>query len=353
MKDQAVSPGVGWRALRLEHFTFVMATGIVSTAIANTGAKTLSLIIFWIALIGYFVLVSGVLAGWVTGVRTVSGELQDATVRTLAFVAAGGVLAAHMVGMGWHTFALVLIIVSAVAWVILQYGALGSVLVTSSGIDSAADAARGRLRMFNGTWFLVVVSTQSLAVSLAAWAKGVDSDLAATLAVLAWGLGVLQLTIIAALVAARLLLAGVAPSDEVAPYWVFLGSGAISILGAAEVLGTAEEQIVLSRPVVGAVAMALWAFVTWMVPLTIALQVWQRLRPGSIRGYRAALWSMVFPIGMYGESSRQLGFVRHTGWLKDLGTWEAWIALAVWAVVMVGLVAAVIGRSGGRPAVPA
>lgn len=349
MTVQVGSPGVGWRALRLEHFTFVMATGIVSTAIANTGAKTLSLIIFWIALIGYFVLISGVLAGLVTGVRTARGELQDATVRTLAFVAAGGVLAAHMVGMGWHTFALVLIIVSAIAWVVLQYGALGVVLVTSSGGESAAGGAGDRLRLFNGTWFLVVVSTQALAVSLAAWAKGVDSDVAATLAVLAWGLGVLQLSIVAALVAARLLLVGVAPGDEVAPYWVFLGSGAISILGAAEVLGTAEEQIVLPRAVVGAVAMALWAFVTWMIPLTIALQVWQRRRPGSIHGYRAALWSMVFPIGMYGESSRQLGFVRHTDWLEEVGTWEAWVALAVWGVVLAGLVVAVIRRFGGRP----
>lgn len=350
MKDRAEGPGIHWSALRLQHFTFVMATGIVSTAIANSGAKTLALIIFWIALIGYFVLAAAVLAGFATGVRTPAGEIRDATVGNLAFVAAGGVLAAHMVGMGWHTFALVLIIVSGVAWVILQYGAFGAVVVASSEAHPAAGASGNGLRLFNGTWFLVVVSTQALAVSLGAWAKGADSDVAATLAVLAWGLGVLQLSILAALVAARLLVVGLRPTDEVAPYWVFLGSGAISILGAAEVLGTAEEQVVMPRAVVGAVAMALWAFVTWMVPLTIGLQVWQRLRPGSIRGYRAALWAMVFPIGMYGESSRQLGFVRGTRWLEDVGTWEAWVALVVWAAVLAGLVASSIRRVSGHPA---
>lgn len=279
-----------WRQLRLEHFTFVMATGIVSTALHNSLvvwpagtvpgeiARLLSVVLFGLALAGYVVLFTGVLAGLAAGITTPRGELAGRSVRTLAVVAAGGVLAARMTPLGWHGLALALIAVSAAAWLVLQYGVLGALVVR-------AGATRGgrSLRLFDGTWFLVVVSTQALAVSLGAWSKATGADLAATFAVLFWGLGVLQLILVAALVSARLLLAGVKPGDEVAPYWVFLGAGAISILGAAEVLGTREEQIVMPPMLVGGVAMALWAFVTWMIPPTVALQVWQRGRAGAIR----------------------------------------------------------------------
>lgn len=333
--------GRAWGDLRPEHFTFVMATGIVSTGLHNTGADALSLILFWIALAGYVVLLAGCVTGLVGRRLTVRSVLIDENVRALAFVAAGGVLAARMTPLGWHGLALAFIVVSGIAWVALQYGVVG-------GLVLRASTGRRDLRIFDGTWFLIVVSTQSLAVSLGAWSVAVDSRAAALLAALAWGLGVLQLIIVASLVSARLLVSGVRARDEVAPYWVFLGSGAISVLGAAEVLRTTDGDELLPRLLVGGVAMALWAFVTWMIPLTIALQVWQRTRTGAIKGYRPALWAMAFPVGMYGEATRELGFVRGTHWLEVLGANESWVAFAVWLVLAVGLAAAVARLAGYR-----
>ncbi|GAA4680384.1 tellurite resistance/C4-dicarboxylate transporter family protein [Gordonia humi] len=344
---RTVGRGV-WSALcglRLEHFTFVMATGIVSTAVANSGADDLARVLFWIGLVGYGVLAVGTVLGLVRRQWSVRAELHDGACSALAFVAAGGVLSAHATSTGSTTLALVLIVVSGVAWFVLQHGVLASLVVRAS----TGDGPRS-LSMFDGTWFLLVVSTQALAVSLGAWSKIVHTDVGATLAVLAWGLGVLQLIVIACLVSARLLVVGVGRDDDVSPYWVFLGSGAITILGAAEVLGAAYDQILLSPELIGGVAMAIWAFVTWMLLPTVALQVWQELRSGSRGRYRAALWSAVFPIGMYGESSRQLGFIRGTSWLDTLGTWEAWVALGAWIAVALGLVSAIGGLvAGGAP----
>lgn len=349
------SPLTVLRGLRLEHLTFTMATGIVSTALHNTVAllphrsgldavvEVLSSALLWLALAGYVVILSGAVAGLAFGTTTIRGELADRGARTLAMVAAGGVLAARMIPLGWHTFALVLIIVSAVAWVVLQYGVFAALVVR------AGDDGPRTLGIVDGTWFLVVVSTQALAVSLGAWSAAVGADLAAAFAALFWGLGLLQLSIVATLVAARLLTFGVRAGEEVAPYWVFLGAGAITILGGAEVLGTREAQLLMPQVLVGGVAMAIWAFVTWMIPQTIALQIWQRTRPDPVRGYRAALWAMVFPIGMYGEATRQLGVMRGTGWLDDLGTGEAWVAFVVWLVVFGGLVASSIRRMTGHP----
>jgi tellurite resistance protein TehA-like permease len=49
------------------------------------------------------------------------------------------------------------------------------------------------------------------------------------------------------------------------------------------------------------------------------------------------MWSIVFPVGMYGVASRELGSALHVSWLVTLGRDEAWAALAVWAVVLVAM----------------
>lgn len=74
----------------------------------------------------------------------------------------------------------------------------------------------------------------------------------------------MQLILIAALMAARLLTAPLRVDDEVAPFWVFMG--AISVLAGVEILGAAADQTLLDDEVVASVSTALWAFPTWLIP---------------------------------------------------------------------------------------
>jgi len=331
----------GLTGARPDQFTYVMATGIVSTAMHNTGADQLSLILFWLAVAGYAGLVVGVLAG--TGPRVLLEQTRTRRFGTLAFTAAGGVLAARLAAMGQTAWALALIIVSTVSWVLLEYTVIPGILLGLTRGETPG------LQRVDGTWFLWVVATQSIAVSSGAYAHETGNAGMATFATICWGIGILQLVIVAVLVGARLLLIPLQPDDEVSPYWVFMGSGAISVLAAAEVLATGTEQAVMSEAVVGAVAMAIWSFGTWLVPMLILLTVWQTMRPGGIRRYRTALWAMVFPIGMYGESTRQLGHIRGTGWLVDVGLAESWVALAVWAVVALAMLVAFARWASAEP----
>lgn len=57
----------------------------------------------------------------------------------------------------------------------------------------------------------------------------------------------LILVVMAVLVAARLIIIGLSADDEVAPYWVFMGAGAISVLAGAEVLGVGAMQRLVSH----------------------------------------------------------------------------------------------------------
>ena len=53
--------------------------------------------------------------------------------------------------------------------------------------------------------------------------------------------------------------------------------------------------------------------------------------------YEPGWWSIVFPVGMYGVASHELGAALHVSWLVTLGRDEAWAALAVWAAVTLAM----------------
>jgi len=55
---------------------------------------------------------------------------------------------------------------------------------------------------------------------------------------------------------------------------------------------------------------------------------------------------MVFPIGMYGLASRELGAALRVPWLVTLGRDEAWLALAVWAAVALAMTLAALPGHG-------
>lgn len=324
-----------WWAVHVHpsQFAFVMATGIVSTALHNAGADRLSLAMLWCAVVGYLVLVSVIAVRWAHPAVAAADLVAD-RFGLFAFTAASGVLGAHFGAMKIDWAAVTLTFVAMISWLIAGYVIVAYVVTHA---DRRGD--QHGLRSVNGTWFLTAVATQSLAVTAAIQAARGHQPGFALLAAMCWGIGLCQLMIIAVLVAARLLTVGLAPSDEVAPYWVFMGSGVISVLAGAELLHIGPEQRWLDPAVIGSMCMVLWSAATWLIPLVIALMVWQARRPGAVTGFRMALWSMVFPIGMYGEASRELGVIRHFPRLARLGSDEAWIAFAIWAVVAVGMLA--------------
>jgi tellurite resistance protein TehA-like permease len=54
--------------------------------------------------------------------------------------------------------------------------------------------------------------------------------------------------------------------------------------------------------------------------------------------YEATLWSIVFPLGMYGVAGHYLGAADHLPLVRRIGETELWLALAVWAVVFAAMV---------------
>lgn len=334
-RDEA---GPGWaawlrvvRGLNPGVFAFVMATAIVSTALNYDNVAALSDALLIVAIVGFVALV--VAAAWRL-LRWPKELLADLVsprgFAFLTFVAAANVVAARLALGTWWWPAAVLLIVGVIGWVILGYGVpLGLI----------ADARRHpTLDQFNGTWFIWVVGTQSVSVACATLIPFGPARLLAVIEAVCWSIGVVLYLLLAGLGLARLLVRPVTARDLVPPYWVFMGAAAITVLAGARLLALPEPPRLLSPALFADASLVLWSFCTWLIPLLLALGVWRHLVRRVPLRYDTALWSVVFPVGMYGVASGQLGRATDTHWLTALGDDEAWVALAVWFAVFVAMV---------------
>ncbi len=336
----------GIRELDPGYFAFVMATGIISAAVSGEGLPWLSGVLLGIAVVAYPVLV--VCYAW----RFVSYRrefLADATEPRTAFayftfVAGTNVLGARLGADGHLGATAGLLIAAALAWVLLSY-LMPVWLVTHHGTRSA-------LAGVNGTWFLWTVGTESIAISAAA--LGGTAGLV-PVAVACWGAGVLLYVLISALVLAALLQFPVEEAGLTPAYWVFMGATAISVRAGALLLELPATTLLTAvRPVVAGLSVVLWAFGTWLVPLLAGLGLWRhRLHHAPFR-YHPAVWSMVFPLGMYSVAGRALGTVLRVPWLVSMSAIVTWIAFAVWVLVSAGMLGSFLGlpRGGAGRSVP-
>ena len=334
---------------KLSQFNFVLGTGTTSTALHNVGAYALSDVLFVLAIGGYCALTACVAVRWARDPRVVLADVRESWFGGFAFPAGAGVIAARSTLLDVEWPALTFTAVAAVTWVLLVYCAIAAGVGDDARRHSAmtdADAETGPagrpwrpdgLMRVDGSWFVLVVSSQSVAVAAGATAAAFHHPRLAELAAICWSVGVVQLAAMIALGAARLLLAPLRSVDDVAPFWVFMGACMISVLGGSEVLAAAGQQSFVDDAVLTSVCAVLWSFGSWLVPLLIVMMLWDWRREDTYSGFRTSLWSMVFPIGMWGEASRELGEVRRIDWLIELGTAEAWVVFTVWCAVFAGM----------------
>jgi len=57
-----------------------------------------------------------------------------------------------------------------------------------------------------------------------------------------------------------------------------------------------------------------------------------------------ALWSVVFPLGMYSVATLSFSKVAHLSFMEPLSRFMLWVALAAWVAVAAAFVARIRGR---------
>ncbi|WP_035719570.1 tellurite resistance/C4-dicarboxylate transporter family protein [Gordonia shandongensis] len=317
------------RALDPGSFSSVMATGIVSIAASLHRWHALSVGLLWLSVGLYGVLVVAQPVRAVLYPDAVAADMRVArkVFGMFTFVAATGVIGARVILDGHIAAAVVLLAVTAGSWVVSAYALPLRAFTARSGEPVLARV--------DGTWFLWVVATQSVAV-LAAQVQArvlTGSDALALLAVFCWAVGVFLYMAVALLVATRLVIHRVTPADLNGAYWVAMGATAITVVAGASIAAMVDANLLrVVGSTVEAVSVFFWAFGTWLVPPLVFAGYWRHVHHRVPFRYELSLWAIVFPLGMYGVGSMQLGKVNDLPLLEQIARIEIWLALIAWSL---------------------
>ncbi len=328
------------------YFALVMATGIIAVGAALEDLQWLADVLYAAAAAAYVVLVVLTIVRLALhGGRLVDDLTSHAKGFTfLTIVAATNVLgSASAVVHGWWDLAWVLWWVGVGLWPVLLYSALIAVVVRSP--------KPGLGRGIGGTWFLLTVSSESIAVLGALLLPRHPSDGLAFACLALFLLGIVLYLIVMTLVFQRWTLQDLEPNEADPPAWIAAGAVAITVLAGANLMTAASgsDRLERLRPVVEALVMLAWATATFWFPLMVAIGVWRHVVRRVPLRYHPAYWSLVFPLGMYGVATYRMLAATGLDGLDALPTLTLGVALVAWTAAAVGLAAqAVRGLPGAR-----
>jgi tellurite resistance protein TehA-like permease len=315
------------------YFALVMATGIVAIAADQQDITLLAETLYVITAVAYVVL--AVLLA-LRMVRFWSNFAADVTNHAKGFaflttVAASNVLAsASIIVHGWWDLAWALWWVSLVLWVAFIYTTLIAVVV-----DRDKPGLQGGI---NGSWFLLTVSTQSIAVVAGLFLTRTDSDALAFTAIAAFTLGIVLYLIVMTMVFLRWTFQPLDPTEADPPAWILLA------------VDQAPARIARLEPFLEGLVVMAWATATFWFPLMIAIGVWRHIVRRVPLRYHPSYWSMVFPLGMYGAATYRMRAAIDLDALAWLPQVELAVAFTAWAVTFVGLAWTLAGPLRARNA---
>lgn len=321
------------RTLYPGYFACVMATGIVSIALLLSHALTLSLAL-WI--IGCVLLVFLTVVYVIRATRFPREMRRDFLDPATAFgfftfIAGVGVIATRFALGGWTIVPAILTVIAAIAWFVLTYWTFAMLLFTNE---------KPIERALNGSWLIAIVATESLAITWVLLTR-IEPTQRATLQLLAyayWTFGVLLYLIFVALIMYRFFFLRVQPGDLTPPYWINMGAMAITTVAGVRLLNVAQPSalIVTLRPYIEGFTVMMWAWGTWWIPLLIIIGIWKYGVSREPIRYQPALWSIVFPLGMYATAVQLLTNIHGLEFLSAIGPICTWIAFVAWALVALG-----------------
>jgi tellurite resistance protein TehA-like permease len=332
----------GLATLHPAYFALVMATGIVSIACALLGLRPVGIVLLW-ANSAFFVVLCLLTMLRVLRYRDrVVADLMHhgRAVGFFTTVAATSVLGSQwlVIANAW-TLAAGLWAAGIVLWATLTYTIFALLTVK----DEKPSLAEG----INGGWLLSVVAAQSVSVLGSQLAAGFGDRAPAVLlfCLTVWlGGGMLYIWIIS-LIFYRYTFFVMQPSDLAPPYWINMGAVAISTLaGALLILAAPHSPLVRDlMPFVKGLTLMFWATATWWIPMLVILGIWRHGYKRFPLRYDPLYWGAVFPLGMYTVCTFRLAQAIDVPALLRIPQVFVFIALAAWAVTLIGLVRQVSG----------
>lgn len=319
------------QALPPSSFALVMATGIISIASHSLGYTTMANVLYWLNHVLYGVLLLMLLLRMLFYWQKISSDMATygKGAGFLTVVAATSILGSqHVLLKHYDTPALVLLYTAAALWVLL----MNAYFVITTIKDEKPSLEQG----MKGSWLVMVVATQSLAILGTLLLKqlpfAADKVLFTTLCL--YLLGLVLYIILITLIFYRLTFYPTKPDELTAPFWINMGALAITTLASITLIQhiTAESVFYNVLPFLKGLSLLSWGTATWWIPVILLLEGWRYGFKKHSISYKAKAWSMVFCLGMYTACSLKLSQALKIPWLKGLPQVFLWISLGVWAI---------------------
>ena len=316
------------------YFAIVMATGILAIGAKQQKITWLAESLYVVAAAAYVVLIALVAIRVTVFTRQFVADLTSHA-RGFAFltiVAGTNVLgSASALIHGWWTVAEVLWWCSLPLYVLLIYSTLIA--------DVLRHEKPGLGTGINGSWFLLTVATESIAVLGALLLARDPNDLLAFTCVAAFCLGLVLYLIVMTMVFLRWTFQPLEPTDADPPAWIAAGAVAITVLAGSNLLASRSVSVRIDRlaPLIEGLVTQAWATATFWFPLMIAIGVWRHIVRKVPLRYHPSYWALVFPLGMYGVSTFKMRAVVQLDYLEWAPKITFAVALIAWTAAFVGL----------------
>lgn len=341
------------RAMRAAHdlahltpayFGLVMATGIVSLAADLEGWPRLARALFCVNLAFY----AGLWVLFVLRFARFRSRVYDDVVDHLhgqgffTTVAGSSLIGSQFVLLaGDDLTGAGFLVVTVILWVVFTYTIFTALTIK----ERKPTLDQG----ISGGWLLAVVATQSIAVLAALLAARFGQPYRQTLnffALSAWLWGGMLYIWLMSLIFYRYAFFRFFPGDLAPPYWINMGAMAISTLAGSLLITNAPEAPYLTSllPFVKGFTIFYWATGTWWIPMLVVLGIWRHVYKRFPLTYDPLYWGVVFPLGMYAASTRQMRSAMHFDFLDFIPPTFFVIALIAWALTLLGLVTSLVRR---------
>lgn len=325
------------RAMEPGGFALVMATGVVSVDLTQHGMPLLARALFWLNWAAYlWLLLISTLRFIFHRDEMVSNFVTPGRGAAFLTLAAGTcVLAIQCLLVVYlPLLARIIAVWGAVCWVVLIYLFFFSTMTRRIKAPFSAT--------INGSWLVVVVATQALAVLVAILAQDGALSVREWLLFAAMSLyliGCAWYLVIITLITYRMVLLPLVAREFTPPYWINMGALAISALAGSLIILHAPAQGPLHDllPFVKGFTLFYWAMATWWIPLLVILELWRHVWSRVPVNYEVDDWDIVFPVGMYTVCTATLSRATGAEYLMVIPDVGVYVSFLLWAVVTAGL----------------
>jgi tellurite resistance protein TehA-like permease len=315
------------------YFALVMATGIISLAADSLQYDFVSHFFFWISNILYVILVLVFIVRIIVYFPEFRNDLSAHAKGAgfLTLVAATSILGSQYTLLFQNYYvASVLFVISCILWVLFIFSFVFLVIIQQE--KPPLEKAE------NGTWLLLVVSTQSLSVLATSISQHViaPTEMILFTSLCLYLLGFIFYSIFITLIFYRLIFVRVTPQEFEPPYWIDMGAAAITTLAGMNLVQQLPESFFDFIPFLKTAALLSWAVGTWWIPVVCMLEIWRHRYVAW--SYQPAYWSLVFPLGMYSMSTGKIAHILHFSFLTSISKVFIIIAITAWIITFISMI---------------